>query len=59
MSSVDSLGPAAAAMVPPLDEGQFAQRMTVRAGLEPVAAAAAAALATPVNPHATTSSTCV
>ncbi len=41
------LGPAGAAVVPLLDEDQFTQLMTVRAGLEPVAAAAAAARATP------------
>ena len=41
------LGPAGAAMVPLLDEDQFNQLMTVRASLEPVAAAAAAALVTP------------
>ena len=41
------LGPAGAAVVPLLDEEQFEQLMTVRASLEPVAAAAAAAHATP------------
>jgi DNA-binding GntR family transcriptional regulator len=41
------LGPAGAAVVPLLDEDQFKQLMTVRAGLEPVAAAAAAARAKP------------
>lgn len=41
------LGPAGAAVVPLLDEDQFTQLMTVREALEPVAAAAAAALATP------------
>ncbi|MDB5732755.1 MAG: GntR family transcriptional regulator [Variovorax sp.] len=41
------LGPAGAAIVPLLDEDQFRQLMTVRASLEPMAAAAAAAHATP------------
>jgi DNA-binding GntR family transcriptional regulator len=41
------LGPAGGAVVPLLDEDQFSQLMTVRASLEPVAAAAAAAHATP------------
>ena len=41
------LGPAGAAIVPLLDEYQFSQLMTVRASLEPMAAAAAAARATP------------
>ena len=36
-------GPAGAAVVPLLDEGQFGELMTVRASLEPLAAAAAAA----------------
>ena len=40
------LGPAGAAVVPQLDADQFSQLMTVRASLEPVAAAAAAADAT-------------
>lgn len=39
-------GPAGAAIVPLLDEDQFSQLMTVRAALEPLAAAAAAAHAT-------------
>ncbi len=42
-------GPAGAAMVPLLDEGQFGELMTVRASLEPIAAAAAAARATPAQ----------
>lgn len=41
------LGPAGAAIVPLLDDDQFSQLMTVRASLEPMAAAAAAAHATP------------
>jgi DNA-binding GntR family transcriptional regulator len=41
------LGPAGAAVVPLLDEDQFGQLMAVRAQLEPMAAAAAAAHATP------------
>jgi DNA-binding GntR family transcriptional regulator len=41
------LGPAGAAVVPLLREDQFSQLMTVRASLEPMAAAAAAAHATP------------
>ena len=40
------LGPAGAAIVPLLDEDQFSQLMTVRASLEPLAAAAAATHAT-------------
>lgn len=40
------LGPGGAAVVPLLDEHQFNQLMTVRASLEPIAAAAAAAHAT-------------
>ena len=40
------LGPAGAAVVPMLDADQFVQLMTVRARLEPMAAAAAAAPAT-------------
>ena len=40
-------GPAGAAIVPLLDEDQFLQLMTVRASLEPLAAAAAAARMTP------------
>ena len=43
------LGPAGAAVVPLLDEDQFSQLMTVRASLEPMAAAAAAAHATPAQ----------
>ena len=39
-------GPAGAAIVPLLDEDQFCQLMTVRASLEPMAAAAAATRAT-------------
>lgn len=42
-------GPAGAAMVPLLDENQFSQLMVVRASLEPLAAAAAAANATPAQ----------
>jgi DNA-binding GntR family transcriptional regulator len=41
------LGPAGAAVVPMLDADQFSQLMTVRERLEPMAAAAAAAYATP------------
>lgn len=41
------LGPAGAAVVPLLDEDQFNQLMTVRASLEPQAAALAAVQATP------------
>ena len=41
------LGPAGAAIVPMLDADQFSQLMTVRERLEPMAAAAAAAYATP------------
>ena len=41
------LGPAGAAVVPLLDADQFSQLMTVRGSLEPMAAAAAAAHATP------------
>jgi DNA-binding GntR family transcriptional regulator len=41
------LGPAGAAIVPLLDADQFNQLMTVRGSLEPMAAAAAAAYATP------------
>lgn len=41
------LGPAGAAVVPLLDESQFDQLMTVRASLEPLAAAAAARHAQP------------
>lgn len=43
------LGPAGAAVVPLLTEDQFSQLMTVRASLEPMAAAAAAAHATPAQ----------
>mgnify|MGYP001366209635 CR=1 FL=1 len=43
------LGPGGAAIVPLLDEDQFSQLMTVRTSLEPMAAAAAAAHATPAQ----------
>lgn len=43
------LGPAGAAVVPLLDADQFSQLMTVRGSLEPMAAAAAAAHATPAG----------
>lgn len=42
-------GPAGAAMVPLLDEGQFNELMIVRACLEPIAAAAAASRASPAQ----------